>query len=181
MSLVRFDASPERPASRWVPVEVALETAMARLCGRRPAVIVSAHIEDLTATGNHHRLKLLARSALCAGFAVLYLCGSWHDGNRSWTQWFLAVFGSREREPALRAWVLQARFEFGQEVALFKSSRSTTDLLFDSGRTERWPAFSLELVTKAYQRSRGRGALMLERALVLRSAANIVARTQISG
>lgn len=49
---------------------------------------------------------------------------------------------------------------------IFKSAGGT-ELLFESGRTEMWPGVSLDLVTKAYKRRRGRGVLMSARAFVL--------------
>ena len=155
-----------RPASRLVPVEVSLETTVARLCERQPAAIVSAQLEDRSSEENQRRFSSLVRSAHGAGIAVLCLGGRWRDGDRTWQQWFLAVFGRRIFEAALRAWALLSRQEYGQEVVIVKSSQNITDLLFDSGRTERWPLFSLDLVTKARQRSQGRGALMLERVVV---------------
>ena len=144
--------------------------AAAQLCELRPAAIVTAQVADLTEMEDQRRFGVLVRSASGAGFHVLCLGGRGQDGDQIWPQRFLAVLGRRAGEAALRAWAVQSRQVYGQEVVIFKSARCT-QLLFESGRTEIWPGFSLDLVTKAYERSRGRGTLTLDRALVLSPAA----------
>lgn len=157
------DAPLKNPMSELRLIQIPLQAALARLGATRPAAIVSAYADNLADVDNRRRTEALTHTVQY-GSSVLRLSGRWRDGEREWPQIFLAILGNQQDSVSLRAWAVRCRREYGQELVIFKSARNTLDILFDSGRTEIWPHFTLGTVEKAYERSRGRGRLVFEHA-----------------
>ena len=114
MKAAKDESSWQQAASRLVSVEVPLEAAVARLCERKPAAIVSARFDDLTEMENQRWVAFRPgrRTPPTSGYCA------WRQMAGGRAKLATVVSGSLRRtcEAAFRAWAAQSRQVYGHGV-----------------------------------------------------------------